>query len=240
MSEGISTPLLFQPGEGWMYGAGIDAVGVLIERVTGKDLEGYMRENIFDILGMKATSFYVQDKPEMKEKLVGVAMRKEDGTLGAIPAPNNDTPIDASGGTGLYSSPDDFVKVLQDLLQDEPKVLSKEYADMLFSPLQLPEGSSTLKALRTQLPLLFPTMDIIHKHVSINHSFAGLLWTGSDHFPQAEGVVMWYGALGTMWFVHREKGIAGYYESQLVPPGDVKNVEVMRAFLKVALAEIPA
>lgn len=91
-----------------MYGAGIDAVGVLIERVTGQDLEVYMRENIFDVLGMKATSFYVQDKPEMKEKLVGVAMRKEDGTLGAIPAPNNDTPIDKSGGTGLYSSPDEM------------------------------------------------------------------------------------------------------------------------------------
>lgn len=51
---------------------------------------------------------------------------------------------------------------------------------------------------------------------------------------------MWFGALGTMWFVHREKGVAGYYASQLAPPGDVRNVEVMRAFVKVALKEIPA
>ena len=42
-----------------MYGIGIDAFGMLIERITGQDLEGYMMENIFDFLGMKATSFYV-------------------------------------------------------------------------------------------------------------------------------------------------------------------------------------
>lgn len=239
MADGIATPLLFEPGEGWIYGAGIDAAGVLIERVTGLNLETYMLKNIFSILGMESSGFFVKDKAKMREKLVGIAMRKEDGTFQAVPAPNNDEPVDASGGTGLFSSPEDNIKVLLDLLQDEPKLLSSEYANMLFAPAQLPEDSQALHQLRTELPLLFEGFDILHKHVSINHSLAGLLWTDSEHFPQAKGVVVWFGALGTLWFVHKEKGVAGYYASQMYPPGDPKNTDIMRKFLKAGLSGIP-
>ncbi|ELR06514.1 hypothetical protein GMDG_02149 [Pseudogymnoascus destructans 20631-21] len=41
-------PLLYQPGEGWTYGAGITWVGKVLEKLTGKSLEEYMQENIFN------------------------------------------------------------------------------------------------------------------------------------------------------------------------------------------------
>ncbi len=54
-----SLPLLVQPGERWMYHTSGDALGALIARVSGQSLGTFMRERIFDPLGMKDTGFHV-------------------------------------------------------------------------------------------------------------------------------------------------------------------------------------
>jgi CubicO group peptidase (beta-lactamase class C family) len=54
-----SLPWMAQPGERWMYHASIDLLGVLVARVSGQSLGAFMRERIFDPLGMKDTAFYV-------------------------------------------------------------------------------------------------------------------------------------------------------------------------------------
>jgi len=54
-----SLPLLAQPGEWWMYHVSGDVLGVLIARVSGQSLGAFMRERIFDPLGMKDTAFHV-------------------------------------------------------------------------------------------------------------------------------------------------------------------------------------
>ncbi|HET9375134.1 MAG TPA: serine hydrolase [Chthoniobacterales bacterium] len=57
-----SLPLLAQPGERWMYHVSIDVLGVLIARVSGQALGAFMRERIFDPLGMKDTAFHVSSE----------------------------------------------------------------------------------------------------------------------------------------------------------------------------------
>jgi CubicO group peptidase (beta-lactamase class C family) len=52
-------PLMHQPGEKWMYNTGSDVLGVLIARASGQALETFLRERIFEPLGMKDTSFSV-------------------------------------------------------------------------------------------------------------------------------------------------------------------------------------
>jgi CubicO group peptidase (beta-lactamase class C family) len=52
-------PLMYQPGERWLYNAGSDVLGVLISRVSGKSFEAFLHERIFEPLGMKDTSFSV-------------------------------------------------------------------------------------------------------------------------------------------------------------------------------------
>src|SRR5215208_1961188 len=56
-------PLVYQPGEGWMYETGSDVLGVLISRATGRSLEEFFKERIFGPLGMHDTGFRV---PEAK------------------------------------------------------------------------------------------------------------------------------------------------------------------------------
>jgi CubicO group peptidase (beta-lactamase class C family) len=61
-------PLCFHPGEGWLYGFSHDVLGRLIEIISGKPLGAYMREAVFEPLGMKDTAFSLA--PEKCARLV--------------------------------------------------------------------------------------------------------------------------------------------------------------------------
>jgi CubicO group peptidase (beta-lactamase class C family) len=52
-------PLMYQPGDRWMYNTGSDVLSVLIARVAEQPLESFLRARIFDPLGMKDTGFTV-------------------------------------------------------------------------------------------------------------------------------------------------------------------------------------
>ena len=54
-----SVPLYHQPGAAWDYGFGLDVLGLIIERVTGRKLGEYFRDNIFASLGMEDTGYLV-------------------------------------------------------------------------------------------------------------------------------------------------------------------------------------
>ena len=50
-------PLLYQPGERWLYNTGSDVLGVLIARAAGQPLDVFLRERVLDPLGMVDTGF---------------------------------------------------------------------------------------------------------------------------------------------------------------------------------------
>jgi len=52
-------PLMYQPGERWMYHTGADVAGVLVARAAGQPFEQFLRERIFEPLGMRDTGFHV-------------------------------------------------------------------------------------------------------------------------------------------------------------------------------------
>jgi CubicO group peptidase (beta-lactamase class C family) len=56
-----SLPLMSQPGEEWLYNTGSDVLGVLIERAADQPLQSFLRECIFEPLGMRDTAFSVVD-----------------------------------------------------------------------------------------------------------------------------------------------------------------------------------
>jgi CubicO group peptidase (beta-lactamase class C family) len=56
-----SLPLMHQPREQWMYNTGSDVLGVLIARASGQELPTFLRERLFEPLGMKDTGFSVPE-----------------------------------------------------------------------------------------------------------------------------------------------------------------------------------
>ena len=60
--EFLKAPLVHQPGEKWTYGISTDWLGIIIEKISGINLESYMNKVIFDPLGMIDTSYQVNLK----------------------------------------------------------------------------------------------------------------------------------------------------------------------------------
>lgn len=106
-----SLPLLAQPGERWMYHVSGDVLGALIARVSGKSLGAFLRERIFDPLGMKDTAFHVPT--EKIDRLPAFYFfNRETNALDFFDDPANSAwssePLSESGGGGLVSTIDDY------------------------------------------------------------------------------------------------------------------------------------
>jgi CubicO group peptidase (beta-lactamase class C family) len=106
-----SLPWMAHPGERWLYHVSADVLGVLIARASGQSLGSFMRERIFDPLGMKDTAFHVPS--EKIERLpscysVNPATRSLDLYDGATNSAWRPEPPFESGGGGLVSTIDDY------------------------------------------------------------------------------------------------------------------------------------
>ena len=55
----LTTPLVFDPGERWEYGTGIDFAGKMVETVTGMKLGQYLHDNLLSPLGMNSSAFKI-------------------------------------------------------------------------------------------------------------------------------------------------------------------------------------
>jgi len=74
----LRAPLGFDPGERWEYGINIDIAGRMVEVASGKNLEQYFRDAIFDPLGMADSGFVI--KPRWTDRMARVHARNGDGT----------------------------------------------------------------------------------------------------------------------------------------------------------------
>jgi len=108
-----SLPLMFQPGEQWAYGPSVDVQAFLVERISGKPFDQYIKNNILDPLGMTKTR-YVVPADEIK-KFAAMYRRSDDGQLNRIPDEeansfnSKDWPM-KPGGYGLTSTLDDYMR----------------------------------------------------------------------------------------------------------------------------------
>ena len=106
-----SLPLLAQPGERWMYHVSGDVLGALIARASGQSLGAFLRERIFDPLGMKDTAFHVP--PEKIDRLPAFYFfNRQTNKLDFFDDVANSAwrsePPSESGGGGLVSTIDDY------------------------------------------------------------------------------------------------------------------------------------
>jgi CubicO group peptidase (beta-lactamase class C family) len=110
-------PLVYQPGEGWVYSVSVDIQGYLVEKLSGKPFPEFLRDRIFVPLGMKDTAFYVAKDKLDRLATIYIPDPKGQG-LAAVPRDSDVTkaPGLPSGGGGLYSTADDYLHFAQMLL----------------------------------------------------------------------------------------------------------------------------
>lgn len=112
----LTTPLISEPGERWMYGIGTDWVGQLVERLAGQPLDAYLSTHIFEPLDMADTSFRLS--ASQRARLASMHARGAEGELAVIPFEVPQEPGFLMGGGGLYSTGRDYQRFQQMILQE--------------------------------------------------------------------------------------------------------------------------
>ncbi|MFF7469988.1 serine hydrolase [Streptomyces sp. NPDC008092] len=103
-------PMLHQPGEAWLYGTASALQGILVARVSGRSLPGFLAERIFEPLGMRDTAFEVP--ASKRHRFTSAYAPAADGTLRLTDTPDgaySGLPRFPSGGGGLVSTADDWL-----------------------------------------------------------------------------------------------------------------------------------
>lgn len=110
-------PLHHNPGEAFVYSEGLDVLGYFIEVVSGMPFDEFLRERLFDPLGMDDTWFYL---PKGKENRLVTVQQKKGNEWEAYPVTfyDPDYPVKGakrffSGGAGLSSTAKDYAIFLQ-------------------------------------------------------------------------------------------------------------------------------
>jgi CubicO group peptidase (beta-lactamase class C family) len=81
--DALSSPLIYEPGTSFRYSVSIDWVGIMVERVSGLNLESYFRQNIFDPVGVESFTFY--PTPEVQRRKIAACERDAQGKVKVIP-----------------------------------------------------------------------------------------------------------------------------------------------------------
>jgi CubicO group peptidase (beta-lactamase class C family) len=135
-----SLPWIAQPGERWLYQVSGDVLGVLVSRVSGQSFGQFMRQRIFDPLGMKDTAFHV---PANKiERLPACySFNSQEKKLELFDdAPGSQWAVEPpfeSGGGGLVSTIDDYFAFSRMMLHKgrlgREQVLSRAAVELMTS-----------------------------------------------------------------------------------------------------------
>ena len=227
-------PLAFEPGTQWNYGMNTDVLGLLVEQVSGLRLDRFLKENIFDPLGMDDTFFYLPDN--YLDRLAVVYDRRDGQPIERVPegiqqyGPNIysvDYPYGEyrsyfSGGAGLSSTAHDYFKFLQMLLNggiyEGKRLLSPTTVDLMT---------------RSHIPQLeYP--DAGYKfglgfRVHVDPAGSGDVWP--------TGVYDWGGFFNTRFWVDPENEIIGIVMNQLYPEGKLRLHSTFRNLTYQAIVE---
>lgn len=203
-------PLLFEPGSAFAYGLSTDVLGYLVEVVSGKPLDQFLSEEIFDPLGMNDTYFYLPDNKA--GRLVTLYNVVDDVGLVAHEGSGTDIEVnDAlypiigaktyfSGGAGLSSTAHDYGLFLQMLLNDgefnDARILGRKSVELMRTGRVDWDGDD------------IPDFGL---------GFAVVSDLGRNGELASPGAYAWGGAFDTSYWIDPHEDLIGVYMSQARP-----------------------
>ena len=201
-------PLMHQPGERWLYHTGSDVLGVLVARASGQPFETFLRERLFEPLGMKDTGFSV---PAAKLDRLATSYwgNPTTGAVELFDAADGGQwsrpPAFPSGGGGLVSTVDDYLAFGRMMLNrgkhGSERILSRPSVDTMTADHLTHEQ----KAVSGLLPGYFE---------SHGWGFGVSVVTHREDLPGSAGRFGWDGGLGTSWCSDPQEDLVGILMTQ--------------------------
>jgi len=207
-----SLPLMHQPGKKWMYSTGSDVLGVLIARASGQPFEAFLRERIFDPLGMKDTGFSVPAE-KINRLATSYATNPQTGAFEVYDQPASGQwsrpPAFPAGASGLVSTADDFLAFSQMMLNKgklgSVRILSRPSVELMTTDQLTPEQKAT-----SGLTEFF--------FESRGWGFGVSIVTRRTELAASIGMYGWDGGLGTSWRADPTEDLTGILLTQCMWP----------------------
>ena len=224
----LGTPLLFDPGDRWDYGIGIDWAGKMVEAVSGQRLDRYFKDHITGPLGMKDTAFKLGDS--QRARLSAMHGRGPDGTPAPIEFGIPQDPEFHMGGGGLYGTAGDYLTFCRMILGggtfNGAQVLQKGTVDTMgqnhIGPLEIGAFKTAMPALSNDVEL-FPGM-------SKKWGLSFLINTQEAPTGRSANSLAWAGLANTYFWIDRTKQVCGVFLSQLLPFYDGTALDLFGRF----------
>jgi len=247
IDELAQIPLEFSPGDAWNYSVSTDVLGYLIGKISGRPFEQFLKERIFDPLGMGDTGFYVPSAKAARfaacysadppDKVTFYATeRKGTLTLQDDPAksPFLSPPSFVSGGGGLVSTASDYLAFCRALINGGelggvrllgPKTLK------LMTTNHLPGG--------VDLPALSRSMfsEATNNGIGFGLGFAVTMDPAKALLPGSAGEYFWGGAAGTAFWVDPAEELIAVFMTQLMPSSAYPIRRELRTLVYAAITE---
>ncbi|RBP04199.1 methyl acetate hydrolase [Roseiarcus fermentans] len=228
LRQGLATPLLFDPGDAWAYGIGIDWAGQVVEAIAGDRLDAILKARVFAPLGMADTAFVAT--PSMRTRRAAMHQRGRDGGLQPIAFDLPEDPEVWMGGGALLGSAADYLRFLRmwlnDGLGEGGRVLRPETVAMAarnhLSGLRVAAMASVSRGL-THDAEFFPGID----------KGWGLTFMVNEQAAptgRPAGSIGWAGLGNLYYWIDRRNGVAGFWACQLFPFMDPVALDGFLAF----------
>ncbi|WP_407176020.1 serine hydrolase domain-containing protein [Bradyrhizobium sp. STM 3562] len=242
-----SIPLEFSPGEAWNYSVSTDVVGYLIEKIADRPFEQFLKERIFDPLGMNDTDFYVP--AEKAHRLAAcysadpqggmtfhAGQRRNGLTLQDDPATSSflQPPSLISGGGGLCSTASDYLIFCRALLNGGelggvrligPKTLALMTSNHLPNGLDLPSMSRSLFSEAT------------YNGIGFGLGFSVTLDPAKTLIPGSRGEYSWGGAATTSFWIDPAEELITIFMTQVLPSSAYPLRRELRTMVYAAITE---
>jgi CubicO group peptidase (beta-lactamase class C family) len=220
-------PLEFSPGEAWNYSVSTDVIGYLVGLISGMPFEQFLKQRIFEPLGMNDTDFYVP--PAKAHRLAACysadaqgAMnfhakdRKANLTLQDDPAKSSFlTPPDfISGGGGLCSTASDYLTFCRMMLNrgelDGARLLGPKTLALMASN-HLPGGRDLTEMSRS----LFS--EASYNGIGFGLGFSVTMDPAKTLIPGSPGEYAWGGAATTSFWIDPAEELIAIFMTQVLP-----------------------
>jgi CubicO group peptidase (beta-lactamase class C family) len=208
-------PLVFEPGECWDYGIGIDWLGQIVEAVDGRCIDAFCREEIFDPLGMPDTNFEVTGN--VANRLATVQARGEDGQFVDFELAPPPTPEFYGMGHALYSTAPDYMRFVRMFLNkgqlDGSRILSEAGVEtMLANHI----GDLRVGKLTTVAPPITADVEFFPGFEK-SHSLGFMRMEEDVPEMRAAGSQSWAGVLNTHFWFDPARDVAALIMTQTLP-----------------------
>ncbi|KAG9256208.1 beta-lactamase/transpeptidase-like protein [Emericellopsis atlantica] len=230
VEETFSYPLRYQPGEGWMYGPGLDWAGRIVERATGKTLCERMHERMFAPLDITDAQFYPVLDERLRERLVDLNP-DDPGCLGrAVLGGGGDMNRWSKGdfgGHGLFMTVPGYLKILQSILANDGKLLKPSTVDDMFENHLSPASAASFGAVSST-----PLGPFIRVGTALDakagYGLSGLLTLEDVEGWYGERTLTWGGGLTFAWFIDRKNDLCGVGALQAKLPVDGQAIAELK------------